>query len=221
MNLKLIREYDPQVIVESKKDPGSKKWFVKGVTLQSETLNGNRRIYPKKVLQESIEKYMSEYEGRAVGELNHPTANSNEIDPKEISHKFVEVVESGNNFETKALILDTPNGKIVQNLLEGEVKLGISSRGLGQIKESNGEKIVTMFKLITLGDIVINPSAPDAFLQGILESKEWIYENGVLIEKDLSEEIETYQSIIKKSNNKDINIVMKKIIEDYSKKLFG
>jgi hypothetical protein len=200
-----------------------KDLYVEGITLQGEVKNKNGRIYPKSVLSEAIKKHIDEFmkEGRAVGELNHPKEKSSEIDPDRISHRFVEVKESENNYTTKALVLDTTHGTQVKNLLNGGVKLGISSRGFGDVKESGGAKVVQSLYLVSLGDIVTNPSAPNAFLNSVMESTEWVWENGALVGKDLEQEIDEYQQAIKKASQKDIDEVAIKIFADYMQKIKG
>lgn len=200
---------------------GKKDLYIEGITLQGEVKNKNGRIYPKSVLAEAIKKHIDEFmkEGRAVGELNHPTDKSSEINPDRISHRFVEVKESENNYTTKALVLDTTHGTQVKNLLNGGVKLGISSRGFGDVKESGGAKVVQSLYLVSLGDIVTNPSAPNAFLNSIMESKEWVWENGVLVGKDLEPEIDEYKDAIEKASQKEIDEVAVKIFKDYMQKI--
>lgn len=211
-----------QVLVEAIEDENTKikKWFFEGITAQGDIKNHNGRIYPFNVLKESIGSYINSFmnKNRAVGELNHPTENAAQINPANISHKFVRVQESGKNFVTRAQILDTPPGKIVQNLLEGGVQLATSTRGLGDIKESGGAKIVTEYQFITLGDIVFDPSGPDCFVQGLMENKEYIYENGILVCKDMDQVIDEYKKTIQEAKREDIRKVMNIIFEDYLKK---
>lgn len=199
-DVKIIEE-----IVELDEGAKRKDMYIEGVTLQSEVKNKNNRVYPKKVLGEAIGKHVNEFMkyGRAVGELNHPTEKSSEINPDRISHRFTEVKEDNNNFLTKALVLNTTHGKQVKNLIEGGVKLGISSRGFGDVKESGGARVVQSLYLVSLGDIVTNPSAPNAFVNAVMEKVEWVWENGILIDKDLSEEIDEYQEALEKSSQKD------------------
>jgi hypothetical protein len=200
---------------------GKKDFYIEGITLQSEIKNKNGRVYPKTVLREAIHKHTSEMleSGRAVGELKHPKSDIHEIDPENISHRFVEVKEDGNDFYTKAKILDTPKGSIVKNLLEGGVKLGISSRGFGDVKESKDAKVVQSLYLVSLGDIVTNPSAPNAFVNAVMENKEFVFENGIIVEKDLSQEIDEYKSIIQKASSKELQEAISNIFDDYMKKI--
>ena len=192
-------------VVELEEGKKRRDMYIEGVTLQSEVKNKNNRVYPKAILGEAIDKHVSDFMkyGRAVGELNHPTEKSSEINPDRISHRFTEVRESNNDYITKALVLNTTHGTQVKSLIEGGVKLGISSRGFGDVKESGGARVVQSLYLVSLGDIVTNPSAPNAFVDAVFESAEWIWHNGVLVGKDLSENIDKYKEVLEKSSIKD------------------
>ena len=186
--MKLITENieEVQVLVEEKN--GKKNLYIEGVFLQSETKNRNGRIYPFDILNREVERYSEEYvkSGRALGELGHPDGPSVNLD--RVSHKIVELRAEGTNFYGKARILETPMGKIAKSLLDEGVKLGVSSRGMGSLEERNGVKYVRDdFMLATAADIVADPSAPDAFVQGIMEGKEWVWDNGILKEYQVSE----------------------------------
>ena len=186
--MKLITENieNVQVLVEEKN--GKKNLYIEGVFLQSETKNRNGRIYPFDILNREVERYNEEYvsAGRALGELGHPDGPSVNLD--RVSHKIVSLRSEGTNFIGKARILDTPMGKIAKSLLDEGVKLGVSSRGMGSLEEKNGVKYVRDdFMLATAADIVADPSAPDAFVQGIMEGKEWVWDNGLLKEYRVSE----------------------------------
>jgi len=186
--MKLITENieNVQVLVEEKN--GKKNLYIEGVFLQSETKNRNGRIYPFDILNREVERYNQEYvsAGRALGELGHPDGPSVNLD--RVSHKIVSLRSEGTNFIGKARILDTPMGQIAKSLLEEGVKLGVSSRGMGSLEEKNGVKYVRDdFMLATAADIVADPSAPDAFVQGIMEGKEWVWDNGLLKEYRVSE----------------------------------
>jgi hypothetical protein len=164
---------------------GKKTHFIRGVFMQAEQKNRNGRVYPKSLLQREVKRYNDNYitEKRAYGELGHPDSPSINLD--RVSHIMTELYEDGNNFMGKAKILDTPNGRIVKNLLDEGCKLGVSSRGVGSLKPSNGVQLVQDdFYLATAADIVADPSAPDAFVQGIMEGKEWVMENGAWSEMD-------------------------------------
>ena len=186
--MKLITESieDIQILTEEK--DGKKTLYIEGVFLQSEIKNRNGRIYPFDVLNKEVERYSEEYvkAGRALGELGHPDGPTVNLD--RVSHKITSLKAEGNNFMGKARILDTPMGKIAKSLLGEGVKLGVSSRGMGSLKEENGVKYVSDdFMLATAADIVADPSAPDAFVNGIMEGKEWVWEGGLLRERQIQE----------------------------------
>ena len=167
---------------------GKKNYFIEGIFLQSELANKNGRMYPFKTLQREVAKYDENFirQGRALGELGHPEGPSINLD--RVSHKIERLSEDGNNFVGRAKILDTPNGKIAKSLLDEGVRLGVSSRGMGSIKkESNCNVVCDDFMLATAADIVADPSAPDAFVNGIMEGKEWVWNNGVLKESAVAQ----------------------------------
>ena len=174
-------------ICEDSKD-GKKNYFIEGVFLQAELKNRNNRMYPLKTLSKEVAKYDENYiqKGRALGELGHPDGPSINLD--RVSHKILSLKEDGNNFIGRAKLLDTPMGGIAKNLLDEGVKLGVSSRGMGSIrKEENCNVVMDDFMLATAADIVADPSAPDAFVDGIMEGKEWVWDNGVLKEAKVSQ----------------------------------
>ena len=183
--MKLITEEIEQVevIVESRN--GKKNLYIEGVFLQSEMKNRNGRMYPKQTLMREVNRYNENFveKGRALGELGHPDGPTVNLD--RVSHKIVSLKESGNNFIGKAKILSTPMGKIASNLLGEGVKLGVSSRGVGSLNKTNeGYSVVGEdFTLATAADIVADPSAPDAFVDGIMEGKEWVWDGGILRER--------------------------------------
>ena len=167
---------------------GKKNYFIEGIFLQSELANKNGRMYPFKTLQREVAKYDENFirAGRALGELGHPEGPSINLD--RVSHKIERLSEDGNNFIGRAKILDTPNGKIAKSLLDEGVRLGVSSRGMGSLKkESNCNVVQDDFMLATAADIVADPSAPDAFVDGIMEGKEWVWDNGILKESAVAE----------------------------------
>ena len=167
---------------------GKKNYFIEGIFLQSEIKNRNGRMYPQKTLAREVAKYDENYiqKGRALGELGHPDGPSINLD--RVSHKIISLKEDGNNFVGKAKLLDTPMGKIAKDLLGEGVKLGVSSRGMGSIrKEENCSVVCDDFMLATAADIVADPSAPDAFVDGIMEGKEWVWDNGILKESAVAE----------------------------------
>ena len=190
--MKLITEYvenNLEVIAEQKKD-GEKNYFIEGVFMQSNKKNRNGRVYEKATLENAVEKYVAEQvkTGRAVGELNHPEGPTVNLD--KVSHKINDLHWQGNDVVGKASILKTPMGKIVEGLLEGGVKLGVSSRGMGSLVSKNGAQYVGDDFMLSTIDIVQDPSAPSAFVNGVMEGVEWVWDNGLIQRKDL-EEIET------------------------------
>ena len=183
--MKLITEEVAKVkfIVEGK--GAQKKMYIEGVFLQGEIKNRNGRMYPINTLAKEVNRYNESFvkKGRALGELGHPEGPSVNLD--RVSHKITSLVQEGNNFKGKAQLLSTPMGKIAQNLIGEGVTLGVSSRGVGSLKEDvRGCKVVGEdFMLATAADIVADPSAPDAFVSGIMEGKEWVWEGGILREQ--------------------------------------
>tara|TARA_B100000427_G_scaffold38808_1_gene28026 strand:- start:1572 stop:2216 length:645 start_codon:yes stop_codon:yes gene_type:complete len=185
--MKLIKELNEEVEYITEDNEGKKNHYIQGVFLQSEITNRNGRMYPKSVLDREVKNYSEKYirTNRALGELGHPEGPTVNLD--RVSHKITELKEDGNNFVGKAKLLDTPMGNIAKNLLGEGVKLGVSSRGMGTLKRENGASVVGEdFMLATAADIVSDPSAPDAFVEGIMEGKEWVWENGRLAEKDVA-----------------------------------
>ena len=183
--MKLIREEIEAVEVITESRGGKKTLYIKGPFLQTETVNRNQRVYRFPVMQKEVKRYTESYisKGRALGELGHPEGPTVNLD--RVSHKIVSLEQKGNNFIGKAQILSTPMGKIAESLLKEGVTLGVSSRGIGSIAQ-NKEGFMEVgedFQLATAADIVADPSAPDAFVQGIMEGKEWVWEGGVLREK--------------------------------------
>ena len=185
--MKLITEQieNVNVITEGKGD--SKKLYIEGVFLQSELKNRNGRMYPFSVLEKEVNRYNEEYvkTSRALGELGHPDGPTVNLD--RVSHRITSLKSEGNNFIGKAQILDTPMGKIAKSLLDEGVKLGVSSRGMGSIdRREDCNVVMDDFMLATAADIVADPSAPDAFVNGIMEGKEWAWDNGILKETEVA-----------------------------------
>ena len=183
--MKLIREEIEAVEVITESRGGKKTLYIKGPFLQTETVNRNQRMYRLPVMQKEVKRYTESYinKGRALGELGHPDGPTVNLD--RVSHKIVSLEQKGNNFIGKAQILSTPMGKIAESLLKEGVTLGVSSRGIGSISQ-NREGFMEVgedFMLATAADIVADPSAPDAFVQGIMEGKEWYWDNGALLER--------------------------------------
>ena len=183
--MKLITEEIEQVEVIVENRNGKKNLFIEGVFLQGEIKNRNGRMYPMQTLAREVGRYNENFveKGRALGELGHPDGPTVNLD--RVSHKIVSLKESGNNFIGKAKILSTPMGKIASNLLGEGVKLGVSSRGVGSLNKTNeGYSVVGEdFTLATAADIVADPSAPDAFVEGIMEGKDWVWDGGILRER--------------------------------------
>jgi len=183
--MKLITEEVTNVEIITEGKGSNKKLYIEGVFLQGELKNRNGRMYPISTLSKEVNRYCETFvnKGRALGELGHPDGPTVNLD--RVSHKITSLVQEGNNFRGKAQILSTPMGKIASSLLDEGVKLGVSSRGVGSLQTtSEGCKIVGEdFQLATAADIVADPSAPDAFVNGIMEGKEWIWEGGILREQ--------------------------------------
>jgi hypothetical protein len=190
--MKLITEYttnDVSCIVEKKED-GSKSFVIEGVFAQAEQKNRNGRIYPKAIMEKAVNKYVKDQvsQKRAVGELNHPEGPTVNLD--KVSHLITDLQFEGTDVVGKAQILDTPMGQIVKGLLEGGVQLGVSTRGMGSLEQRDGAMYVRDDFILNTVDIVQDPSAPGAFVNGVMEGVEWVWNNGV-IEPQVSEEMET------------------------------
>ena len=196
--MKLIREEIEQVefIVENKN--GKKSLFIEGVFLQGNIKNRNGRMYPMETLRREVSRYNENHvlQGRALGELGHPDGPTVNLD--RVSHKIVSLRESGSNFIGKAKILSTPMGKIAESLISEGVKLGVSSRGIGSLRMTReGINVVGEdFMLATAADIVADPSAPDAFVSGIMEGKEWVWDGGILREKYAEKTYKTINTLV-------------------------
>lgn len=210
--MKLITESIEDVEVLVEESNGSKNLYIEGVFLQGDIKNRNGRVYPFSVLEKEVGRYNESYvvTGRALGELGHPDGPTVNLD--RVSHKIVSLKSEGSNFRGKAQILSTPMGNIARNLLESGVKLGVSSRGMGSIEERNGANYVRDdFMLATAADIVADPSAPDAFVNGIMEGKEWVWDNGILKES----KVDKYKRYISESTRKNIEERSLKVFEDF------
>jgi hypothetical protein len=212
----LITEHtDERLDYLTEEKDGKKNVFIEGVFMQSEAMNRNKRIYPKEVLAEAVKKYVTEQvkTGRAVGELDHPTGPTINLD--KVSHKITNLKFEGNNVVGRALILDTPMGKIVKGLMEGGVKLGVSSRGMGTVEQKDNKTYVKDDYILSTVDIVQDPSAPKAFVDGIMEGVEWVWENGIL----KPQQIEKYETEIQKTPLARITEAQEKIFADFLSKL--
>ena len=210
--MKLITENIESVELITEEKDGEKKLYIEGVFLQSEVKNRNGRIYPFKVLDNEVKRYHEEYikPGRALGELGHPDGPTVNLD--RVSHRIVSLKAEGNNFIGKAHILDTPNGKIAKSLLGEGVKLGVSSRGMGTLDKQEGVAyVMDDFMLATAADIVADPSAPDAFVNGIMEGKEWVWSNGILKEQT----VDKYQQAIKSASKGELEEKTLKVFEHF------
>ena len=190
--MKLISEHidqDIQFIVE-KNEKGEKSYMIEGIFAQAEQPNRNGRMYPMNVMEQAVGKYKKEFvgNGRAVGELNHPDGPTINLD--KVSHLVTELNFKGNDVVGKAKILDTPNGNIAKKLLEGGVKLGVSTRGMGSLMNQNNVAVVKDDYILNAVDIVQDPSAPGAFVNGIMEGVEWVWNNGIIEQKAI-EQMET------------------------------
>jgi hypothetical protein len=208
--MKLISEIveSVQVITEGK----NKDLYIEGVFLQSELANRNNRIYPKNVMEKEVARYMKEYvdSKRAFGELGHPEGPTINLD--RVSHIITSLKEDGNNYIGRAKILNTPMGNIVKGLIEGGAQLGVSSRGMGTLKERDGiNEVQEDFYLATAADIVADPSAPDAFVQGIMENKEWMFVNGSWTYQNIDET----KKLMEATKKKQLEEVKYRVFENF------
>ena len=196
--MKLITEEINKVEFIVEENEGKKSLFIEGIFLQGNQKNRNNRVYKTETLAREVARYNEQYvdSGRALGELGHPDGPTVNLD--RVSHKIVSLRQEGNNFIGKAKLLETPMGKIAKNLLDEGVKLGVSSRGVGSLKETReGFKLVGEdFMLATAADIVADPSAPDAFVQGIMEGKEWVMVDGILREQQIKDTVSTINNLV-------------------------
>lgn len=216
--MKLIREVFEQTsfVVESKLGKG-KEYFIEGIFLQSELKNRNGRMYPEAVMDNEVGRYVKEYveKNRAYGELGHPDTPS--INLHLVSHMITSLRKEGTNYIGRAKILETPNGMIARGLLDGGANLGVSSRALGSLKANNeGIQIVQDdFMLSTAADIVADPSAPDAFVRGIMENKEWVFVDGKYVERHIDE----VKSLIKKTSSRNLEEAKVRAFQSFLSKI--
>jgi hypothetical protein len=214
--MKLIKEIYETVNYITEGTDGKKELFIEGPFLVSEKKNKNGRLYEYNTMKKEVHRYTEEYinKNRAFGELGHPDTPTINLD--RVSHMIVGLKEDGHQWIGKAKILDTPMGQIARQLIEGGAQLGVSSRGMGSLKNVNGVNVVQNdFYLATAADIVADPSAPGAFVQGIMEGKEWMLVNGVWTEQY----VEEAKKQIRKASSKDIELVSLHIFENFMKKL--
>ena len=214
--MKLISEeiQNAEYLVED--NGGKKSYKIKGIFLQSDLKNRNGRVYPKEVLENEVARYNREFinKKRAFGELGHPDGPT--VNLERVSHMITKLTPDGKNFIGEAKIMDTPYGKIVKGLIDEGAQLGVSSRGMGSIIQRNGANYVKDdFYLATAADIVAAPSAPDAFVEGIMESKEWVWENGKLVERD----IEAWKRQIREAKQRKLDEIKLKVFESFLGKL--
>jgi len=210
-----VNEENLEYIAEAKEN-GEKDYKIKGVFMQGEIKNRNGRVYPMQVLDEQVQKYKESYidKNRAYGELGHP--NGPTINLERVSHMITGLKKEGSNYIGEAKIMDTPYGKIVKNLMDEGASLGVSSRGMGSLKQNGSSQVVQKdYHLATAADIVADPSAPDAFVEGIMEGKEWVWDNGVLREAQVNE----YKEEIKKTSKADLEGAKLRIFTDFLSKL--
>jgi hypothetical protein len=216
--MRLICEVNENIIVEAKTvgTGANKDYFIQGVFLQGNLQNRNGRVYPIDILKNEVQRYHQAYvsQNRAFGELGHPDGPT--INLERVSHLIKDLYQEGNNFIGKAKILDSPYGKIVKCLIDEGAKLGVSSRGMGSLKETRSgvQEVQDDFYLATAADIVADPSAPAAFVQGIMEGKEWVWSNGLLQEQ----RIDTIkQKLVKNGSEKAVLEAFQRFLSDLSK----
>jgi|TARA_B100001093_G_scaffold435877_1_gene434053 hypothetical protein len=214
--MKLITETIEDVQVLTEERNGKKDYKIKGVFMQADIKNRNGRVYPVETLAKEVRRYSKEFieKKRAFGELGHPDGPT--VNLERVSHMITSLKPEGKNFIGEAKIMDTPYGKIVKNLIDEGAVLGVSSRGMGSIQQQGGRNLVGKdFYLATAADIVADPSAPDAFVEGIMEGKEWVWDNGML----KSVTVEQYKSEIKKARRSELAEVKSKVFADFMSKL--
>lgn len=215
--MKLITEVIESLeYISEANENGEKEFFIEGIFMQANQKNRNGRIYPTEVLQREVARYNKEYveKNRAFGELGHPQGPT--INLERVSHMIKELKQDGDNFMGKAKIMDSPYGTIVKNLIKEGASLGVSSRGMGSLKSKNGvNEVQGDFYLATAADIVADPSAPDAFVEGIMEGVEWVYEGGKWVEQF----VEQSQRQIHNTNKSDLEATKLKIFENFLKRL--
>jgi len=218
MSMKLITEINESVeYIAEARDDGKKDYFIRGPFMQANIKNRNGRVYPAEVLDKEVNRYVTEnvQKNRAYGELGHPTSPTINLD--RVSHMIKELTRDGDNFIGKAKIMtETPMGQIVKNLMDEGASLGVSSRGMGSLKNKNGAaEVQNDFYLATAADIVADPSAPDAFVEGIMEGKEWVWDNGVIREATIND----YKEAIEEAPSKDLTEAKLKVWSDFLSKL--
>ena len=210
--MKLITETIENIEVLTEERNGKKDYKIKGIFMQADIKNRNGRIYPVGTLAKEVKRYNEQFinKKRAFGELGHPDGPT--VNLERVSHMITSLKPEGKNFIGEAKIMDTPYGKIVKNLIDEGAQLGVSSRGMGSIQ---GSTVGKDFYLATAADIVADPSAPDAFVEGIMEGKEWVWDNGRLISKS----VEEYKEEIERTKRHELAVVKSRIFKDFISKL--
>ena len=215
--MKLICEINEDIQYKLEEAEGQpKKYFLEGIFMQADQKNRNGRLYPKSILAKEVKRYTEKYikAKRAFGELGHPDGPT--VNLERVSHMITELKQDGSNFVGRAKVMDTPYGKIVKSLIDEDAKLGVSSRGMGSLKPQKDAQVVQSdFYLATAADIVADPSAPDAFVEGIMEGKEWVWENGLIREKYISE----YKREIANASSKNLDKIKIRAFGDFLSKL--
>jgi hypothetical protein len=214
--MKLITEtnLDVRILTENTND-GKKNYFIEGVFMESEQQNKNGRVYPMMIMEKEVNRYIREYvnTNRAIGELGHPEGPT--VNLERAAHMIKELHFDRTQICGRAKILDTPYGRIVKNLMDEGAKLGVSSRGMGSLIEKNGYQEVQEDFMLAAVDIVADPSAPNAFVNGIMEGREWIWENGIFKQVDL----DNYKKQVSKASSRDLERTKLKIFENFLSKL--
>ena len=215
--MKLIAELNESVkIIAEEGVEGKKNLYIHGPFIQTEVKNRNGRMYRRESVAREVERYNNDYvtKGRALGELGHPDGPSLNLD--RVSHKIVSLIPEGNDFIGKAQILSTPMGEIARNLIESGVQLGVSTRGMGSLKEVNGVQVVQDdFYLATAADIVADPSAPNAFVNGIMEGVDWVWDNGLLKAQELEKAKEHIEESARKVSKKELEEAQLRIFKHF------
>jgi len=215
--MKLITELVEEVKYLTEEKEGKKNLYIEGIFLQGNIPNRNNRMYSVNILEREVNRYNTEYvaKNRALGELGHPNGPSINLD--RASHKIESLRREGNNFIGRARILDTPMGNIAKSLIESDCRIGVSSRGMGSLKQNNNgiNEVQDDFFLATAADIVADPSAPDAFVQGIMEGVEWVWDNGII----KAQKIEELKEQITKSSRKQLESTKMKVFESFINQL--
>ena len=215
MGLKLIAEHIEEVeYITEENEKGEKEYKIKGIFMQADVKNRNGRVYPLDILKKEVSNYNRNFtrQKRAFGELGHPDGPT--VNLEIVSHMITDLYPDGKNFIGEAKIMDTPMGKIVKSLMDEGAKLGVSSRGLGSLEQKNGASYVKDdFYLATAADIVADPSAPNAFVEGIMEGKEWVWDNGIIKEAEIAEMKRNVEKAIRSREAKVLSLEFAKFLK--------